>query len=293
MPYSRQEIVDGLKGLGLKRGDLVLVRAALKAIGELDEKPSISLIKALLDTVGTEGTIIGLAFNKLYLFPKRHKEHIVSLGTPPVTGGLVKAMVDWPDARRSLHPTNSFVAIGKAAQSVIEDHDPNATCFQPIEKILKYDGKMILVGCVKSSPGFSSVHLAQERLGLATRSILRGLRGAYYNNGNETRLFKQNDVPTCSVGFSNFYSEYIKEEKLNVGYVGDAYSVAINARDAYEIEYRLLSKDPKIALCNDSNCISCRGTLLYNLSDMPKFYAFQIVSVLIKFFKKIRFSSTR
>lgn len=217
MASKRDKIVSDLKDLGLNKGDTVLVRAALKAIGELNEKPSTALIKALLVTVGTEGTILGLAFNKMYLFPKRHKNYIISMNTQPVTGGLVKAMVKWPGAIRSQHPTNSFVAIGKLAQKIIEDHDENATCFHPIENILKFDGKMILIGCAKSSPGFSSVHLAQERLGLATRSILKGLRGAYYYRGNGIKLFKQKDIPTCSMGFSNFYSEYIKEEKLSTG----------------------------------------------------------------------------
>jgi len=267
-----RELRVELSRLGIAEGDSVLVRVALKAIGHVDDKPATALMRAVLDVVGSSGTVVGLAFNPCVLFPWRHKKIVVTPDTPTISGGWAQAMVEWPGAVRSAHPTNSFVAVGARAAEFVDGHTEAATCFAPMEIFLRGSGKMILVGCVKSSPGFSTVHLAQERLGLATRSLLRGLRGVYYERSGRVRLFLRRDNPDCSAGFYKFYSHYVAEEKLRAGYVGDAYSVGIDCRDAYQIEYRLLERDPRFALCDNLRCLFCRGTRLYNKADMPGFY---------------------
>jgi aminoglycoside 3-N-acetyltransferase len=272
---TRQTIGEGLRKIGLEYGDVVLVRSSLKSIGIQEEYSANTLIHALCDVVGPEGTIVGLAFNSSRWFPTLHKKEIINLQTEPSTGGFAKALVNWPGSFRSKHPTNSFVALGGSARRIIDRHDEKATCFFPIEQLLSLNAKMILIGCVKTSPGFSTVHFVQENLGLATRCLLKGFLGVYFRKGNDVRLFKPKDFPGCSRGFYKFYSHYIYEEKLHIGYVGNAYSILIGARDAYDTEYNILKKTPTFALCDNPGCFMCRGTRLYNLSDMPKFYIFQ------------------
>lgn len=272
---TKQTIAEGLQQLGLEYGDTVLVRTALKNVGVQNENPAIALIQALLDVVGPNGTIVGLAFNRGSWFPWMYKKNVINLQTEPYTGGFAKALVDWPGSLRSMHPTNSFVALGGSACKIVDGHDENATCFFPMEQLLKLDAKMILVGCVNTSPGFSTVHLVQEKLRLASRSLLKGLQGTYFEKGGEVKLFKNKDFPGCSMGFSKFYTHYICKEKLSVGYVGNAYSILIGARDAFDIEYNILRKNSTFALCDNPGCFICRGTRLYNLSDMPMFYLLQ------------------
>jgi aminoglycoside 3-N-acetyltransferase len=280
--YTVDDLVRGIKGLDIKRGDTVLVRAALRAIGDIDQnqKRSIALLQALLDVVGAEGTIVGLAFNRPSLFPKKNENSIITAQTPPMNGGLAIEMVNWPGAMRSQHPTNSFVAIGRLAGELVMGHDETATCFHPMKKIIEYDGKLILVGCVRSSPGFSTTDFALEELGFATRSISSGWQGVYYERDHEVRLFKRKDVPGCSRGFYKMYSHYVREGKLRTGFVGDAYSVTINARDAFEIDTRILKENPKYTLCDRPDCFCCRGSRLYNKSDMPKYYISQAIPIL-------------
>jgi aminoglycoside 3-N-acetyltransferase len=272
---TKQTIADGLRHLGLECGDTVLVRTALRSLRSQNENPAITLIQALLDVVGPNGTIVGLAFNNDSWFPWMRTRNVINLQTEPYTGGFAKALINWPGSQRSMHPTNSFVALGGSARRIIDGHDENATCFFPMEQILKHNGKMVLIGCVNTSPGFSTVHLVQEKLGLASRSLLKGLRGAYFGKGDEVKLFKPKEFPGCSKGFYKFYSHYIYEEKLTVGYVGNAYSISITACDAFDIEYNILRKNPTFALCDKPDCFICRGTILYNLSDMPGFYLLQ------------------
>ena len=93
----------------------------MKAVGPTQEPVGKLLINSLLNTVGDKGTILGLAFTDS-VFPVRDRpQHVFDLNMPPITGGLAKAMLDWPGAYRSSHPTNSFVGIGlKASNSPLK-----------------------------------------------------------------------------------------------------------------------------------------------------------------------------
>lgn len=276
LTLEKGNIAKGLQRLGLEHGDTVLVRTALRSIGISDGTPAITLLQALIEAVGSEGTVVGLAFNNRTWFPWIGKKNTINLKTAPITGGFAKGMVNFPGSVRSEHPTNSFVAIGKNGHEIIAGHDENSTCFFPMEKLVALDAKMVLIGCVDSSPGFSTVHLAQEKLGLATHSLFRSLQGTSFERDGKIKLFLNKDVPGCSVGFSKFYARYICEEKLRTGYVGDAYSILIGAREAVEIEYNILKNNPKFALCDRPACSTCRGSRYYNKIDMPRFYFYEL-----------------
>jgi aminoglycoside 3-N-acetyltransferase len=273
--FSVEQITDHLRILGVDSGDALLVRASVRKLGEIEgqDKKADQLIKALLMAVGETGTIMSLSFTKTFLFPKRHRDYVYSRYTPATSGGLANAMIHWPGSVRSLHPSNSFVAIGQGATDMLRGHDENATCFFPLEKLLIRDGKMILIGCLEDSPGYSTVHLAQDRLKLSTRTIFKNRFGVYHQKENGTlSLFRKKDFPGCSMGFSNFYAHYMKAGQLKTGFVGDAHSALIKARAAYNIEYDLLKKDPTIALCDNENCEFCQGGVFYHMSSWPRFY---------------------
>ena len=208
-----EEIADHLRTLGVEQGDVLLVRASVRKLGNIGasgDKNSDSLIRALLMAVGKTGTVVSLAFTKTFLFPKKHRDYVYDRYTPATSGGLANAMIHWPGAVRSQHPSNSFVAIGQNAGDVLKGHNENATCFFPMEKLFEWDSKMILIGCVADSPGFSTVHLAQDRLGLTTRTIFKNLFGVYFRREDGTvSLFRKKDFPGCSMGFSNFYTYYV------------------------------------------------------------------------------------
>ena len=283
---TQKRLADNIRALGIEKEDTVLVRAALRKIGISEEKSGDLLISALLDVVGEEGTIMGLTFTKSFFFPKIDKNYIYTEETPAVTGGLAKAMQKYPKSVRSKHPTNSYVAIGQYAYDLLNSHDENSSSFLPIKNLIRLNGKMILIGCVSESPGFTTVHLAQEELGLSSKSILKGLVGVRYRKGSQVKLFKRKDFGGCSAGFYKFYSHYVRSGKLQCGIVGEAYSIAINARDAFEIELELIKKNNKYPLCDDPTCFDCRGTWWYNKHDMIKYYIKYLPKTIKKIIKK-------
>lgn len=285
--HTAKSLAAQIRSLGIGDGDVVLARAALKPIGMTSGPSGPTLVRALLDVVGERGGILGLAFTRNYLWPRAEEFHTFSRDTKATTGGFVSCLLSWPGAVRSQHPTNSWVAIGGAAAAMVATHDASTSCFEPIKYLVERRGKMLLVGCVHDSPGFSTVHWAQHQLGLSTRNVVRGLFGAAYRDGESLRAYRKHDTPGCSMGFWKAYGAYVDAGLLRTGGVGDAYSAGIDADKALAVERALLEKDSRALLCDRSDCFSCRGTLLYNIADWPAFYLRQFPNVVRKQWSKI------
>jgi aminoglycoside 3-N-acetyltransferase len=269
---TRESLRQDIEQLGLQRGDVVLVRADVGEIGRVKGGAGEGIIGALRDVVGPEGTLLALAFTRTLFLWRLDRSYVFGPTTPPTTGALARLFLEQPDAVRSRHPTNSFVAVGAAAADLMAGHDETASSFEPMEKVLARGGKQLLIGCAQSSPGFTTVHWAQHRLGLDRRSILSGRFGVLYERDGEVRLFRRRDIGGCSRGFDRFYADYVREGLLRTGNVGKAYSVMVDAREAYAVEHRRIAADPRYALCDDRLCPFCRGSWLYNKRDMILFY---------------------
>lgn len=258
-----------------------MVRADLGAIGKITTKKREDYINFILDAVGEEGTIVGLSFTESFFIKKNM--NIVFDGTnKSYTGAFANTMLSHPQAIRSTHPTNSYVAIGKNAKYILEGHDENSGAYEPIRKIVELGGKMILIGCAESSPGFTTTHLAEVDLGLHKRIIFPTLNGAYYKKDGEVKLFKRKDLGSCSSTFYKFYGHYVKNELLQQGYVGNAYSILIDAKKAFELDLEILNSNPKITLCDSPTCMLCRARRWDNLKDMPIYFITQAIPKLIR-----------
>ena len=188
-------------------------------------------------------------------------------------------MLKHPKAIRSSHPTNSYVAIGKNAEYILDEHDYNSGAYEPVRKIIELNGKMILIGCVESSPGFTTTHLAEVDLGLHKKIIFPSLNGVFFKENEEIKIFKRKDLGSCSSTFYKFYGFYIKNELLTQGFIGDAYSILIDANKAYMLDLSILKNNPKITLCTKKTCMLCRARRWDNLIDMPLFLVRKIFKI--------------
>ena len=275
-----EELKSDLYALGVKKGDTLLVRADLGKIGKISTKKKEDYINFILDFIGHEGTLIGLSFTKSF-FIKKNEKLIFDRYTKSYTGSFANLMLKHPASFRSSHPTNSVVAIGKNAHYVTSNHNECSGAYDPIKKIIELNGKMILIGCSKNSPGFTTVHFAEVELNLHKKIIFPNLNQVFYKKNDEIHLFKRKDIGSCSSVFHRFYGYYIQEECLFQGYIGKAYSLMINAKDAYKIDKKLLIENSKITICNKKDCKLCRVRRWDNLKDMPFF-------IIRKLLKKVR-----
>jgi aminoglycoside 3-N-acetyltransferase len=258
------ELASEIRALGVNTGDTLLVRAAARQIGLQD--PARTLHHAIRSAIGESGTVVALAFTRQAPFWNRPSDYTYDRNAQVTSGGAVaKIVVENPNSERSAHPTNSFAAIGPKALLITSNHGPKQTSFAPMQTLISLRAKMLLVGCVDSSPGFSTVHLAQEHLGLASKSLLSGLMGAYYRTeAGERRWFARRDIPGCSLGFSKAYPYYDRAGILSRGFVGNAESLCVPCSEAYNVDLSLLRADPNSLLCDNPTCIFC-GTRTYNV----------------------------
>jgi aminoglycoside N3'-acetyltransferase len=268
-----QRIVSDLGNLGLRSGDTVLVRCATKKIRVESGSPAKALFDGIRETIGPTGTLVALTFtHDFYVWQKqRAAQFPFHPKVKAETGALPQMVLDHPASVRSRHPTNSFAAIGPNASAIVQGHDERSTSFYPIKNLMDLGGKLLLVGCVESSPGFSTVHRVQEDLGLADKTLMRGMRMCAVQEGDDIRWFRRNDVAGCSAGFGKFYDPYQSAGILRTGTVGEAYSIFADAVAAYRVERQIMEKDPTAAFCDDPCCTSC-GLRTYAPARMAKFY---------------------
>lgn len=268
---SRQDLVDDFIKLGLRQGDVVLIRASLRSVGRIAGGAQ-EFIEALLQVVGPEGTIVSLAFTDAVFFRKPKKENAFHLKKKSYAGALPNSMISRHDAFRSRHPMCSYVAIGKFAKEITRNHDEKSPAYEPIRKIVELEGKNLLVGCVATSPGFTTTHLAEADLGMLRLSIFSKFISTYYINENGGySIFRRPDPGLCSNSFYKFYSHYVRAGILKTGFIGNAYSILAPAKQCYEIERKILSRNRKFNICDSPDCFTCNANRWDRIHRIPFF----------------------
>ena len=176
---TKEDVKNALEKLGLCAGDTVMVHTSLSKMGYVCGGAQ-TVIEALIETVGEEGTIMMPTQSWKNLDPEcgvhweveekdwdlirenwpAYDKNI----TPTNTMGAVAEMFrSWPGAVRSDHPARSVAAWGKHAKYLTLDHDLSNIFGEnsPIGKLYELDGKVLLIGVDYDKN--TSIHLADDR----------------------------------------------------------------------------------------------------------------------------------
>lgn len=278
---SEIKLSEDFAQMGIHKGDVVLIRASLGAVGKISGGAD-NFINALLNVVGTEGTIVSLAFTDASFIKTPKVENAFHSKKKSYAGALPNAMIKRDDSYRSKHPMCSYVAIGKHAEEITKNHDEKSPAYEPIRKIMEIRGKCMLVGCVDSSPGFTTTHLAEADLGLLSLVIFPKLSSTYYKTeNNDIKLFRRPDPGLCSNSFYKFYALYVKNKILTTGFIGNAYSVIAPAKECYEIDHAALNENHKINICDSTMCFTCNARRWDRIHRAP-FYFIRLFSKKLK-----------
>jgi len=271
---SGEELVRDFEKMGVQKGDVVLVRASLGAVGRIVGGAG-TFIDALLNAVGEEGTIVSLAFTGSSFLKKPKIEDAFNVNKKSYAGALPNAMLAREDSYRSRHPMCSYVAIGKYAEEITAGHDETSPAYEPVRKVMELNGKNLLVGCVENSPGFTTAHLAEADLGmLKSLPIFSTSYSVYYENKKgEYLIYRRNDPGLCSNSFYKFYALYVKKGILGTGCIGDAYSIIAPAKKTYDIEYSKLRENKKFNICGSKSCFTCNANRWDRVVYIPLFVA--------------------
>lgn len=175
---NKEQIVSGLKSLGIKRSDNIFVHCSMKKFGFVCGGAQI-IIEALIEVIGEDGNILMPTQSWKNLDPSAgvHWEEpeewwqairdnwpaYDSRITPTNTMGSVAEMFrNWPETKRSNHPARSIAALGKDSEYFVENHDLSNIfgIESPLHRFYKKNGKVLLLGVGYDKN--TSLHLADE-----------------------------------------------------------------------------------------------------------------------------------
>jgi aminoglycoside 3-N-acetyltransferase len=266
---KKEDLIGELNKLGIAPGDKLYIRSRVSSIGRIAAPGAETLLAAILELIGSDGLLVVPAFTAMDWVWKRSVT-IFDENTATNSGALSKAVLNHTERVRSRHPSHSIAAIGRGAESIVQTHLPSAAPFSFMRHLVGLNAKMLLIGCNTESPGFSTVHYAQETLGLTQRHWTKFLFHASIIQDEKRVNWKPDSDPGCSRGFGKMYPHYADNSNFQLGKIGNAEAIIVRAKAAFEMEMIILKEDPLAVLCDNSSCVSCRILRAYNFKAAPK-----------------------
>ena len=146
---SKEELVDGVRCLGVRAGDTVLVHSAMRTLGRVAGGAA-TVVAAFLEVLGETGTLVAPTF----CF---YNEAVLGRGEVPLIdpaadqtemGAIAEHVRTLPGAKRSLAFRHSFAAVGRRAE-LITDVDPSLSSFDlrsAFGVMLALDTRIVMLG---------------------------------------------------------------------------------------------------------------------------------------------------
>lgn len=246
MNISSIRIISDLAAIGLKKGDSVIVHSSFSSMGKV-EGGAETVIRAILDVIGEEGTLMFPTFTYLDVYENCRFDY---KNTPSCVGYLSEFFRNMPGVVRSMHPTHSVAAIGRLANEFIKDHDKDRTPMgqgSPYRRLAKYNAKILMLGCSLNT--FSYLHALEEEFG--TEYCLRNTAVDFTvcdANGKEMTdgYFRHNftrpegRIKQC---YSRILDVLTSGKEYTVTKIHGALSYLIKAKDARETIFKKLRED--------------------------------------------------
>lgn len=231
---TRNEIATGLRRLGLKKGDSVLLHSSLSSLGRVEGGPA-AVIDAFLDVLGAEGTLMVPVFGAL--------------------GILTETLKARPGAVISPCPLGTVAALGPAAEELCRDHwraDTVHGADTPYTRLAELGGHICLLGVDQDRN--TTLHSVEALLELP---YLSDSTAAFETPGGETvtRTWKYYPGPHRDfIGLDRCFRE---AGVMRTGRIGNAEVRLIKSQDLLDIALAAGRKDPAFALCGNPACADC------------------------------------
>ncbi len=163
MNNSYKILIKDLESIGVKKGDVLVVHSSLKSMGQV-EGGAITVINALRDTLGEEGTLIFPTFTYV---PSYETSFFSNKETPSCVGIISETFRNLEGVVRTNHPTHSVAIIGKLTSKLIEDELKNDTPmgkWSVYQRLPSVNGKILMLGCPYGRNSF--MHALEEVSGV-------------------------------------------------------------------------------------------------------------------------------
>lgn len=246
--FSRSEMVEQLRALGVERGGVLLAHTSFRAVRPVEGGP-LGLIEALRAALGPEGTLV------MPSWPGDDDAPFDQATTPAARDLGIVADVFWrlPGVLRNEHPFACAAAGPQAARiaSGPLPSSPNAP-EGPLGRLHELDAQALLLGVGHDAD--TTLHLAELLAGVPYSvpkhcTVLR--------DGRPVRIdYRENDH--CCARFA-LADDWLRPRGLqSEGRVGYAHARLARARDIVQVARENLARDPLLFLHPPSEgCAEC------------------------------------
>lgn len=235
-PNTKSSIIDDLKSMGIKRGDVIFVHSSMKEIGYTIGFTE-TLIEALMSVVGNEGTIIMPGHSGDNSNPEDWQNPPVPSEWWPIlkdeipafdvfktitrgVGKVPEHFRTFPNVLRSNHPQVSFLVWGQYSKYLAHNHplEYGLNDDSPMGKLYDLNTKILMIGTDYTS--CTALHLSEYRANYREEVILEA---AIKDNGVR-QWVKYKDIDLDSDDFNLLGEAFEKESKndIVIGKVGNA-----------------------------------------------------------------------
>ncbi len=242
-PLRRADLMRDLVGVGVRRGDLLMVHSSLRSIGFVDAGPE-TVVDALLQAVGPEGTLVVPTFtypsagDATFVFDPAH--------TPSDMGAISEAARRRPQACRSIHLAHSVAAIGSLAETIATSGGASAwDAASPMRQVFDRHGRYLLLGVPYQN--LTAMHLCEVWLGLPYRKARVTKGRMRHPDGSYAPLVSIGTPPLPGHPGSDYnrLGQRMEDAGLvKLGAVGNAVARLLDAHDLRTMARDLSRQDP-------------------------------------------------
>ena len=259
--HCRRSLADDFRALGIAAGDVVMLHASLRAVGEVAGGPD-EIHLALGDVLTPAGSLFMYAgcpryvdeVGRGHLSPEQEAEILDKLPafdaatarSDRSNGALVELFRTYPGCRVNEHPAR-FVVRGGSADYLLSRQPWNYPYGHDsiFERFVDLDGKILLLGSDHDNVTF--LHYAEHVVDLPGKQIARFLVPVMEGGVRVWREMEEVDTSGSAVHaawagleFSAIVDSHLAATGNSGGLVGDARSYVIGARPLLEHALRLM-----------------------------------------------------
>lgn len=249
--HTREELAADLSALGLAAGDVVMLHASVRAVGEVAGGPD-QIHLAIKDVLGSEGTLMMYASCPRYvddvgrgnLTATEEAEVLQKLPAFDAStarsardnGTLVEMLRTYPGSRVNDHPAR-FVVWGRQGQYLLsrQPWDYALGRDSALERFVEIDGRILLLGCDHDSTTF--LHYAEHIADIPDKRVARFKVPVLENGKRVWRDMEEFNTAGDGVHanwpdrfFARIVDAHLAETGNGGGLVGDAASHIVSAR---------------------------------------------------------------
>jgi len=259
-PNTLTSLKHDFEALGVKPGATIILHSSLSKIG-WTIGGSVSIIKALMQTLTQEGTLVMPTFTSGNSEPSNWENPPVpktwwdtirsempafeSQITPTRgMGRIVETFRNWPNVLRSNHPMSSFSAWGKSAKFITENHELLADLGEnsPISRLYDLDAQILLIGV--NHHNNTSLHLAEYRSNFPGKKYNK--TGCAMLINNQRKWVEWEELDLNSDDFNQLGTDFESKIKYKPSEIGFADSRLIPIRAIVDFGVEWLKENRKV-----------------------------------------------